>query len=138
MITALITGKLSAAPQLRTSTAGRAYALARVAVPQDGEATLFVSVFAFAQETCAVLMALGAGAEVSISGTIKVGTWTDRNGQAQAQVTITAAAVLTLHERRAVDRAVGKARQQARDRHTHHEPDQRHGDGLDDGRPLDF
>jgi len=84
MITAMISGKITAAPEKRVGSSGRAYVLTRVQVARDGDTPqLYVGVFGFDTQVQAVLMALGHGAEVAISGSLKLGVWTDRHGQAR-------------------------------------------------------
>lgn len=67
MIDALVTGKLAAAPQARTTKAGKPMATARLRVPTtDPAVTIFCSVAAFDPEAVAALLALNAGDAVSV------------------------------------------------------------------------
>lgn len=80
MIRALIAGELVATPQERTGKNGRAFALARVSVPQGDEGRIFCSVIAFHDDAVARLLQLKAGASVALAGTLKVGTWQAKDG----------------------------------------------------------
>lgn len=80
MIRALISGELVATPQERTGKNGKAFALARVSVPQGEEGRIFCSVIAFNDDAVARLLQLKAGATVSMAGALKVGTWQAKDG----------------------------------------------------------
>lgn len=80
MIRALISGELINTPQERTSRNGKPFALARVSVPQADEGRLFCSVIAFQADAVARLLQLKAGASVALAGTLKISTWTTRDG----------------------------------------------------------
>ncbi|MBB3175896.1 single-stranded DNA-binding protein [Variovorax sp. Sphag1AA] len=110
-IAALVTGKLIGAPERRTGPSGRAYVMTRLRV--DDEHGL-VTVFAFGSAGD-VLMTLGAGATVSVSGRLKVGTWT-KDGEVLPSLSVTVDALLTLHERAHIDRAVRRARDASKQR----------------------
>ena len=83
MIRALIAGELVATPQERTGKNGRAFALARVSVPQGDEGRIFCSVIAFHDDAVARLLQLKAGASLALAGTLKVSTWTAKDGTAR-------------------------------------------------------
>ena len=80
MIRALIAGSLFADPQQRTSKTGKPFAIARLSVPQGEESRIFCSVIAFDDSAVKRLLQLKAGASVAIAGTLKVGTWTAKDG----------------------------------------------------------
>ncbi len=90
MIRALITGELVANPQERTAKTGKAFALARLAVPQGEEGRIFCSVIAFHDEAVARMLQLKAGAAVSMAGALKVGTWQAKDGTTRAQLDLVA------------------------------------------------
>lgn len=79
MIRALIFGELVSNPQERTGKTGKAFALARVSVPQGDDGRVFCSVICFNDDAVARLLQLKAGASVSLAGTLKVGTWQARD-----------------------------------------------------------
>lgn len=83
MIRALVTGELVANPQERTGKTGKAFALARVSVPQGEEGRIFCSVIAFHDDAVARLLQLKAGASLALAGTLKVSTWTAKDGTAR-------------------------------------------------------
>ena len=121
-ITALITGKLTADPERRTGPSGKTYVLAKLhAQQQDGEA-VYVTLFAFGTTTQEVLLALGKGAALSASGSLKLGVWTGQDGQPHVQASMVMDALITLHERGKVDKAVRDARSRS-------EPDHHHAGG---------
>lgn len=90
MIRALITGELVAAPQERTTKAGKPFALARVTVPQGEDGRVFCSVICFEEAAAARLLQLKAGASVALAGTLKVSTWTARDGTTRPQLDLVA------------------------------------------------
>lgn len=98
MIDALIQGKLTAAPQQRTTKTGKPMASARLRVAtNDPENTVFASVVAFDPEAVAALLALDAGDAVAVAGPIKVGVWTDNNGNTRPNVDVVADRVLSVY-----------------------------------------
>lgn len=108
MIDALVTGKLAAAPQARTTKSGKPMATARLRVPTtDPAVTIFCSVAAFDPEAVAALLALGAGDAVSVAGPMKVGTWTDASGNTRPNVDVVADRVLSVYSIRKQRRAAG-------------------------------
>lgn len=80
MIRALISGELVATPQERTGKNGKAFALARVSVPQGEEGRIFCSVIAFNDDAVARLLQLKAGSSVALAGALKAGVWQTRDG----------------------------------------------------------
>lgn len=97
-IEALILAKLHGTAEQRTGTqSGRRFVTCKVrAAVADGEA-LFVSVVAFSEAACAALLALEAGDSVALAGTLKVGVWTDREGNARPSLDLVAAQVMTVY-----------------------------------------
>lgn len=90
MIRALITGELVAIPQERTGKTGKAFALARVSVPQGEEGRIFCSVIAFNDDAVARLLQLKAGASVALAGALKVSTWTAKDGTVKPSLDLVA------------------------------------------------
>ena len=90
MIRALITGELVATPLVRTGKTGKPFALARVAVPQGDEGRVYCSVIAFNDDAVTRLLQLKAGASVALAGTLKVSTWTARDGTTRPQLDLVA------------------------------------------------
>lgn len=108
MIDALIQGKLIKAPESRTTKTGKPMATARMRVPTSNPAeTLFVSVVAFEPEAVAALLALGEGDAVSVAGSLKVGVWTDNNGNTRPNVDVVADRVLSVYAIRKQRAAAG-------------------------------
>ena len=108
MIDALVTGKLATAPQQRTAKNGKPFATARLRVPTtDPAVTIFCSVAAFDPEAVDALMALGAGDSVSVAGPLKVGTWTDKEGNARPSLDLVADRVLSVYAIRKKRQAAG-------------------------------
>lgn len=97
MIDALIGGTLHAAPEQRTSAGGKTYVLAKVRTPTAGGESLFVNVICFDRDTCAALLALGAGEPVHLAGALTPKAWTDREGNARPVLDMTASACLTAY-----------------------------------------
>ena len=108
-IIALATGKLTADPERRTGSSGKPYVMAKLLV-HDGEAGTFITLFAFSTTVQDILLALGKGAALSVSGSMKLGIWTPQDGEPHVQASMTVDAVLTAHERVKVDKAVAAAR----------------------------
>lgn len=108
MIDALIQGKLLKDPEARQTKAGKPYATARMRVPTtDPAVTIFASVVAFDPEAVAALLALGAGDAVSVAGPLKVGVWTDNNGNTYPTLDVVADRVLSVYAIRKQRRAAG-------------------------------
>lgn len=94
-ITALVTGRLIADPERRTSIAGKAFAAARLAAGTDDDSVL-CSVIAFGH-VAEQLAALAKGDSLAITGRTKPKAWTDREGQPRAGLDVVADAVLTVY-----------------------------------------
>ena len=90
MIRALISGELVSNPQERTGKTGKAFALARVSVPQGDDGRVFCSVICFNDDAVARLLQLKAGASVALAGTLKVSTWTAKDGTTRPQLDLVA------------------------------------------------
>ena len=96
MIDCLIQGKLFAAPQQRTSKAGKPFATAKlIAAAGDGE-RLFVNVIAFDAAAVAALLALGAGDALALAGTATPRAYI-KDGEPRASLDVTAQQVLTAY-----------------------------------------
>ena len=120
MIDALIAGKIHGQPTQRNTKAGKPFALCKVRVATSPEDSIFVSVIAFDSDPVNAIMALNQGDSVALSGSIKPGVWTDRDGNTKPSLDMTAHQVLTAYhvtrKRRAVakdDAPAGKAPQAA-------------------------
>ena len=108
-ITALITGRLIADPERRTSSGGKPYATARVAAGTDDESVL-CSVIAFGH-VGEQLAALAKGDALSLTGRTKVKAWTDREGQPRAGLDVVADQVLTVYHLRKKRQAMAPGEQ---------------------------
>ena len=97
MIDALIGGTLHAAPEQRTGQAGKTFVVAKVRTPTAGGETLFVNVICFDRETCAALLALGAGEPVHLAGQLTPKVWTPANGEPRPVLDLLATACLTAY-----------------------------------------
>ena len=97
MIDALISGRLYAAANERTSANGNPFVTAKVTATAGSGESLFVNVIAFSQSTRTALLALDAGDSVALSGTLTPKVWTDRHGDAKPALDMTAHAVLTAY-----------------------------------------
>lgn len=94
MIDALIAGKLYGEPAVRMSRQDRPFATAKVRVATR-EDSLFVGVVAFKADLVAALLALDDGDSVALSGQLKIGVYTDRQGEARPSVELVAEAITT-------------------------------------------
>ncbi|MFT3816037.1 MAG: single-stranded DNA-binding protein [Rubrivivax sp.] len=108
-ITALITGRLVADPERRTSASGKAFTTARIAASTDDESVLCnVIAFGSAGEQ---LAALAKGDTLAITGRTKPKAWTDREGALKAGLDVVADQVLTAYhvrrKRQAMESAAG-------------------------------
>ncbi|MBB3180092.1 hypothetical protein [Variovorax sp. Sphag1AA] len=115
-IAALVTGKLADNPERRVGPSGKSFALGHL-IADDGEHVHRVTLFAFRESAQEVLLALGTGAALSASGALKLSTWTPKDGgEPRVQASMVVDALLTLHERAQVDRAVRRARDASKQR----------------------
>lgn len=104
MIDALVSGKLHADPQQRTSKAGRPYTTATIRAGA-GDDSLFIRVTAFDPDVQAALLALKAGDSCALAGSLKPTAWI-KDGEARAGADLIAAQCMTLYQlkkRRAAD-----------------------------------
>lgn len=138
MIDALIAGKLHGAPQQRTAKTGRTFTTCKVRVPTGEDAT-FCNVICFDDAAQAALLALGAGEAVSLAGTLKVGTWTDRDGVTHPSLDLVASKLLTVYSIAKKRKAMQPEQEGQQQRQPYRRGDYAPDPGeLDDGRPLDF
>ena len=94
-ITALVAGKLIAAPEKRVGRSGKPFTLARMAA-HDGEANAVVSLIAFGTAG-GQLAALAKGDALAVNGQAKVNTWQAQDGTTHASLSVTADTVLTTY-----------------------------------------
>lgn len=92
---ALITGRLIADPECRTSTGGKAYTVARAAAGTDDESVI-CSVIAFGH-VGEQLAALAKGDSLALVGRTKPKAWVDREGQPRAGLDVFADQLLTVY-----------------------------------------
>ncbi len=115
-INILISGKLHAAPEQRTSKAGKTFVSAKLRV-SNGDDTTFAGIVAFSDAACTALLALGAGDAVAVSGAATIKAWVDREGNARPNLDVVADVVLTAYaltkRRAAVAGEPGQHRQPA-------------------------
>lgn len=95
MIRCLVTGKLHETPQARTSTAGNAFAVAKVKADDKNGAWVWVSVIAFGAES-ERLLTMKAGDAVAIGGRAELSTWQDRDGNHHPGLSLVADEIATL------------------------------------------
>lgn len=94
MINTIISGRLVSAPERRHGPKA-AFTLVRVLAPTD-DGHCFVSVIAFG-EVAEQLAMLNKGDVVSITGPARIFEWTNKEGQYQSGLNVTAEAVLSLY-----------------------------------------
>lgn len=92
----LAQGKLVKQPEQRTAANGRPYALAQIAVATD-EGDVLANCIAFRAEAVDALLALDKGDACAVAGRGKVSTWTNRDGETRASLSITVEAVLSAY-----------------------------------------
>lgn len=140
MIDTLVQGKLTAAPQQRTTKTGKPYATARMRIAVNEAESIFASIAAFDEQPCKALLALGAGDSVAVAGAMKLGIWNDKDGNPRPNIDIVAAQVLSVY-------AVRHKRAATQGEGQHHQPQQQRrprddaarafappdSSGLDDG-----
>ncbi|MGE0310033.1 MAG: hypothetical protein AB7P21_00215 [Lautropia sp.] len=106
MIHALISGTLLADPVLREAVPGTPVVTALVRTISGGQ-SIVISLSSFDAATIARLLALRHGDSLAATGELKQGRWTDKGGNAQQGLRVTATALLTPFE-------VGERRHAAR------------------------
>lgn len=138
MIEALISGKLHGQPQRRTSKAGNPFTTAKVRV-LTGEDSTFCNVICFEPDTQAGLLALGAGESVALAGSLKVATWTDREGVTKPSLDLVASKLLTIYSITKKRRAMQPEQDGGQQRQPYRRGDYAHDPGeLDDGGDMPF
>jgi single-stranded DNA-binding protein len=125
VIEALVLGKLYGQPSEKTTKAGKPFCSCRVRVPVADAESVLMGVVAFDAAAAHELLAMDEGDSVSLAGTLKVGTWTDRTGAVKPSLDLVASKVLTAYH-------VARKRKAVAPRPPSH------GFDLDDGAPLDF
>lgn len=97
MIDALLTGKLAATPEARTSSNGNryCYCIARLWVSTGAEDRLSVMVIAFDADTVTGLLAMAKDETVALAGELTPKVWTDGDGNAKPSAHMKAHALLT-------------------------------------------
>jgi len=93
----LAQGKLVKAPEQRTARNGSPFALAQLSVSTDGDESILCSLITFRVETVAAMLALDAGDALAVAGRAKVTTWTNRDGETKAGLSITVDQLLTAY-----------------------------------------
>lgn len=96
MFEVLISGKLVRDPQVRTGQSGKPFTTALVKIPVEGEESNLASVISFG-ETGERLGRLKANDAVCLSGSAKLSSW-ERDGELRHGLSVTASAILTLHD----------------------------------------
>lgn len=94
MITCMISGALSKSPETRTSKTGNPYTTATVRTG-EGEDSLFCSVTCFG-DLAGTLAGLAKGDAITVIGTGKVSTYTGKEGDTRAGLSITANRIIAL------------------------------------------
>jgi len=103
-IEALVTLKLLAAPEQRTSASGTTYAKARgrvIGLPpgeRDHPDAAYVNVTAFGERARAALMAVESGGTIAATGALQLRSYTDKEGKPRLGLELVAAAVLTTYQ----------------------------------------
>lgn len=87
MIRVLATGTLYAAPQARTSAAGKPFTTAKLRADGKDGAITWCSLIAFGEQA-ERLAALKEGAALSVSGRAEVSAWLNRDGEAQGGLSL--------------------------------------------------
>lgn len=97
MIDALISGKLHAHPEQRSSKNGKPYATAKMTAAGGDGQSLFVNCIAFDDAPVAALLALAAGDSLAVAGSATPKVWTDREGNHRPAMDMVVAQVLTAY-----------------------------------------
>lgn len=97
MIDGLIGGKLFGKAAKRTGQSGKAFTTAKVRTPTADGDSIFVNVITFSESVGAALLALDDGDSISLSGTLTVKVWTDKNGETRPALDMVAHAVMTTY-----------------------------------------
>lgn len=94
---ALISGRLIKPAQARTGNNGKAFALAQITVPTEGEESLLASCIAFSRTAVDALLALDKGDAVAVAGKAKLSSWTGSDGTQKHGLNVTVEQVLTAY-----------------------------------------
>jgi single-stranded DNA-binding protein len=98
MISGLVSGVLLGKPQERQSTKGKPFVTAKLrATGASGEST-YIDIIAFSQSAGAVLLAMGGGDSLAVSGPLSTKVWNNKNGEAKVAIDIVAANVMTPYQ----------------------------------------
>lgn len=93
MISILATGRLAAAPEVRTGPSGKPYTTARLLCPAGEGGDTSISVIAFG-ETAEHLATIPRGVSVSLTGRAKLTRWTGKDGTERTGLSVVADALL--------------------------------------------
>jgi single-stranded DNA-binding protein len=93
MLSLLATGRLAAAPEVRTGPSGKSYVTARLLCPAAEGGDTSISVIAFG-ETGEHLATIPRGVSVSITGRCKLARWTAKDGTERTGLSVTVDALL--------------------------------------------
>lgn len=88
-------GRLGRSPELRTSKAGRPYAVFSVVVALGAEDTQWISVVSFG-EAAQSLVGLPAGTSIYVEGTLRLEEFTKKDGSAATALKVAASVALPL------------------------------------------
>lgn len=109
----LASGRLVKPAETRQAKSGSTYAVAQLAVAVEGDDAVLCSLVAFRDTAVECLLALGPGDGVSVAGRARVTTWTGRDGEQKAGLSIVVEQVLTAYavkrKRQAVQGDAGDA-----------------------------
>lgn len=121
----LCTGRLVKPAETRQAKSGSTYAVAQLSVAIEGdEAGVLCSLIAFRDTAVEALLVLGPGDAVSVAGRARVTTWTGRDGEAKAGLSIVVEQVMSVYAVRRKREAV-QARDDADDATPTAAPDRR-------------
>lgn len=90
-----LTGRLGRSPELRTSKAGRPYAVFSVVVALGAEDTQWLQVAAFG-EAAARLAGLPTGTSIYVEGHLRLETFERRDGTSASQLKVSASTAIAL------------------------------------------
>jgi single-stranded DNA-binding protein len=96
MIDALVTGRLYAKPEQRTSRNGKPFVTAKLLV-SVGDERVFCNVIAFEPAPCTALLALHEGESASIAGELRPKLYEANDGTTRLTMDYTAHAVITTY-----------------------------------------
>ena len=95
----IITGKLSQAPQIKTSKQGNPYVWMLLSVPTEQE-RLSASVLGFDRKVADTMGKLNAGDEVAVTGTANINQWEKDDGTIRVSLNVIASQVMTMYYHR--------------------------------------